>query len=210
MPKNTQGYKIHKYERVRNAVFKWIVSEPSITDSKISERLRDELNFKASQPSVASWRENYFPEMFKAYEGKLEDMATDVTVKIDTKLDSLEKLNAYITEFEKRRELLAMIMPSYSVDPNNTSGVRYVSANEQALEERYYNTAKFVIDLLKERDKLIGGWSPYDVATDTAQQVVKMVALYLKVDTETEEYKSFKEALVQFDASLRERYNVKK
>jgi len=211
MSKSTQGQKIHKHERIRNNVFKWIIEEPSITDYSISMKLKDEFNFKASQPSVASWRANYFPQMLADHEKSVQELSKPVAEKIDLKLMSIVTLNKYIEDFSKRLEMLAMILPDYHVDPNSqTTGVRYVSGNEVELEERYQTNAKFVVDLIKERDKLVGGWTPYDVALDTAQKITEMVALYLKVDAQSEEYKAFKEALLQLDSSLKERYNVKK
>jgi len=211
MAKESQGQKLEKNEKVRNKVIEWIVQEPSLTDYAIVQRLKDELKYKCSQPSIASWRKNYLPQHIQAHEMSLKTLTNQVVSdKIDIKLGNLELLNRFIADFEKRRDLLALIMPTYESQPSGTDRVIYINVETMDLEKQYQDMSKFILDLTRERDKITGSFSPYDVAIDTAHKMIEVFVLNFKPDEKSPEYKQFQDALVDFDNNLKERYQSDK
>lgn len=217
---DTKGSKIHKHPAIEEKIVSWIYYEPSITDYAISQKLKTELNFKAVQQVVKAWREKYLAELLEEFKKKM-DMFTsnEVSSKIDFKLDNLQTLNRFIDKFNKRLEVLDTVQPTYDYTPEvikNEDGtetirlVTYVGRGELGIISEHTNMAKFVVDLMEKRDKLIGNFNPFDIAKDTVEKMLGIVARYLKLTKDSEEYKRFSEDLATLEENLKERYNIAK
>lgn len=211
MAKDTQGKKIQDNESVRKKIIEWIILEPSITDYMISKRLKQELNYKTSQPSVASWRKNYFQSSIENQTKVFSN--SDISKKIDLKLNSLGTINSFIEKFKGRATELEKILPKYDAvetESEPKEKVIYVKAEHLEVEEQYQASSKFVLDLIKEQEKLVGGLSGYEIAQEVGERILDLFITYFRPNKTSQEFIAFQQALTELDTQLKERYDINK
>lgn len=219
MAKGNEGAKLNKYPEQRQKVIEWIFQEPSITDYEITKRLKEEEKFDIARPSITSWRRNHLPSLLEEYtknQGTFEK--TNITAKIEMKMNNLQTINTFIDEFQARRKELQKILPKYEYKKvkDDKTGIEekimYVGVGAIDTEDRYNTNTRIIVDLMHERDKIIGAFNAFDVAMETSQAVLKMFSEHFKdwLNKDAPEYKVFLKALKEYENRLKDRYNTDK
>lgn len=205
MSEKKQGDKLNKNPKIKLIVARWIKKNPSISDYEISKRLGSEFGFKISDPSVKSWRDNFYSDVVKELEESdniLEDpvIADPLT---EDKLKNVDELNKLIQDLKEIKDKIKEVIDSKTRVQSDGTKVAYF---DEDLMKMYYNCISSLYDMVKEKNRVVGNISPYSIARATLDGSIEVFMSVL--GTIEIDIGRLKMEMGDFNEKLKEKYSI--
>lgn len=190
--------KLHKNRELELEVYKWIITEKSISDNEIVRRL-DQRNFKISAPSIATWKRHWLPEIEKEFKFESSELTVDKFVHLNQLKENLKIINERIL-------VLKQIIDSKKTTTSEGKEINFLSIDAESNLRDYIkesnNLHKTIINL--SPDINVSG-----VIQDVLSHTIKVVLLCFRDEEDKKKWPKLKQDLIDLEMTLKEKYSIK-
>lgn len=201
--KKPLGHKISENKNIENQIVSWIQLDNDITDYEINKRLKEKFNFKISQPTIKSWRVNYYNEN----SNKLSVLNNEINTKdLDLKHEQLNNLLDLLKDFHERKNIIKKVLESKTFVDKDGNVTPRIDTFIEGLYKDYLNS---IINLEDKILKYTAGANPFFIAKEVMEKITKYVLILLvHYNVSDEDLNKFKEFLKETDSEFYMKYNV--
>lgn len=220
--KAVRGDKLHNNPKLEAIVIRWINEEPSLSNYKIAEQLREQFKFKITSPSIKTWRTKWYDKMKNEVKPEYEDVIkTNDTVEISVyheisidKYKNILETMKMLNELEVCMERVKSTFSGGEVDvvDEKTGEVTKVDNKyffDKDKEDVYRGYISEILKIRKTIDGMLGEANIYKLVKEELMNFVKGVVFKVYSPENEELYEKFKKESAEFDTMLRQKYLVK-
>ena len=220
--KKNKGDKLHNNPKLETIVIRWINEEPSLSNYKIAEKLREEYKFKITSPSIKTWRGKWYDKMKNDVKQEYEDILANKnndTITIsdfhDIPIDKFKNIHETIKVLLELESCMERVKKTFSNDYSETEGENKDDSKrdkyffDKEKEDVYRGYINEIVKVRKVLDVMLGDVNIYKLVQAEIVNFIKGVVFKIYNPEDKELYERFKKESAEFDTMLRQKYLVK-